>query len=286
MYELGFIGAGNMAEAIAKAAISKGVLRPDQMVAADINEQRRQLFSLLGVPTMHNNSELIQRSKAVLLAVKPQTAPAVARDLAIYGSDEQVIISIMAGITTSKLAQDIVTAASDSGDDKQTTSRVTKPRIVRVMPNTPLQVGYGMAGICLGDQAREGDEALALRLFSAGGQAVLVHESKLDAITAISGSGPAYVFYLAEAIQRAAEKLDLGDISPQLVRQTILGAAHLLAESGEAPAVLRAKVTSPGGTTEAASKVLDAAKTQQTIVKAIEAAFARSAELGGAAKKK
>lgn len=283
MYELGFIGAGNMAEAIAKAAINKGVLRPDQMVAADINEQRRQVFSFLGVPIMHSNAEVIHQSRTLLIAVKPQIMSTVARDLALYGSDDQVIISIMAGVTTHNLSEAIKNALLESGDPKQT-SRITQPRVVRVMPNTPLQVGYGMAGICLGEHAKDGDEQIALRLFEAGGEAVLVDESKMDAITAISGSGPAYVFYLAEAMQKAADNLDLDEISAKLVRQTILGAAHLLAESGEPAAVLRAKVTSPGGTTEAAAKVLDKAKVQQTIVKAIEAADKRSRELGGAKK--
>jgi pyrroline-5-carboxylate reductase len=143
-------------------------------------------------------------------------------------------------------------------------------------------VGHGMAGISLGKDARPGDEALTLKLFLAGGEAIMVDESQLDAITAVSGSGPAYVFYLAEAMERAARELGLTDNASLLVRQTIFGAAHLLATSGEPPAELRRKVTSPGGTTEAATKHMDGNKTIDVIVNAMKAAEKRSKELGQA----
>lgn len=267
-YELGFLGAGNMAEAIAKAAISKGVLAPGAMIASDPVDARRDVFKKLGIATAPDNAAVISQSKQVLMAVKPQIASQAAADLGKVGRDGQVVISIMAGITTTKLAGMIGTLVGKP------------PRIVRVMPNTPLQIGLGMAGVSLGATAQPGDEALTLKLFTAGGQAIVVPESKLDAITAVSGSGPAYLFYLAEAMERAAKEVGLGDHARQLVVQTLLGSAHLLAESGEPPADLRRKVTSPGGTTEAAIKHMEGNKSIDVIVNAIKAAEKRSKELG------
>lgn len=268
VYELGFLGAGNMAEAIAKAAIDKRVLPAASMIASDPSDARREVFARLGVHVVPTNAEAIRSSKQVLLAVKPQVMPRAAADLATHAAAEQVLISIMAGVTTAKLADAIAAAGGRAA------------RIVRVMPNTPLMVGHGMAGISLGKGAHPGDEALTLKLFSAGGDAIMVDEAQLDAITAVSGSGPAYVFYLAEAMERAAKELGLADKAPRLVRQTILGAAHLLAASGEPPAELRRKVTSPGGTTEAATKHMDGNKTIDVIVNAMKAAEKRSKELG------
>jgi len=268
-YELGFLGAGNMAEAIAQAAISREVLKPEQIIAADPNDQRRAVFSQLGIATNPRNIEVIGRSKQVLIAVKPQVMGQAAVDLARYGTDGQVILSIMAGISTQKLTQ----AITAQGAGKP-------PRVVRIMPNTPLQVGCGMTAVALGEQASPGDEALAMRLFGAAGKVILLDESKMDAITALSGSGPAYVFYLAQAMQRAAAELGLADHGDTLVRQTILGAAQLLAASEESPEQLRHKVTSPGGTTEAAIHYLDKHNAANIVVDAIQAAKQRSIELG------
>ncbi|MCE9590572.1 MAG: pyrroline-5-carboxylate reductase [Planctomycetes bacterium] len=270
-YELGFLGAGNMAEAIAKAAIGKGVLKAGQMIAADPVETRRKVFADLGVRIAADNGEVIRGSKQVLLAVKPQTFPQLAQELARDLTADHVLVTIMAGITTAKITSAVAAAGGKTGS----------PRIIRVMPNTPLMVGVGMAGVALGPGAKPGDESLALRLFSAGGEAIVVPEEKLDAITAVSGSGPAYVFYLAEAMEKAARELGLEREASLLVRQTILGAAHLLKEAAnEAPAELRRKVTSPGGTTEAAIKHMDGNKSIDVIVNAVKAAEKRSKELG------
>ena len=263
-YELGFIGAGNMAEAIARAALDKGVLSAGQMIASDPAEPRRGVFAALGIAATDDNAQVIAQSKQVLLAVKPQMMAAAAADLAAHLREDQVVLSIMAGITTAKLS-----------------AAVGRPvRCVRIMPNTPLQVGYGMAGVAMGQAARPGDDELAMRLFSAAGEAVRVEEAKLDAVTAVSGSGPAYVFYLAEAMEKAARELGLGDDAPRFVRQTILGAAQLLAQSEHPPAELRRLVTSPGGTTAAAIRHMDGNSTTAVIVNAVKAAHKRSIELG------
>lgn len=274
MYELGFLGAGNMAEAIARSAITRKLLRPEQMIAADISEARRQVFGLMGVSVAYNNADVIRQARQVLVAVKPQTFPQVAKELAEHAGEGQVILTIMAGVSTQRLAEAVTAAQGKS------------LRIVRIMPNTPLQIGFGMAGICLGKGGKPGDASLAMQLFGSGNdKAIMVDESKMDAITAVSGSGPAYLFYLAEAMQRAAEDLGLGEHAETLVKQTLLGAAHLLSESGEPAVSLRRRVTSPGGTTEAAIQVLDRAGAQELVVQALAAAARRSVELGEPSRK-
>lgn len=264
-YTLGMIGAGHMAEAIARGAIDAGVLSADQLIASDVSAERRDVFQRMGIAVAQSNADVIKQSGQVLLTVKPQTLPDIAGELGGHVRDDQVVISIMAGIGSAKLS-----------------SAIGRPaRIVRVMPNTPLMVGLGAAGIALGGDAKPGDEALALKLFGSGDHhAVMVDEKLIDAVTAVSGSGPAYVFYLAEAMLEAAEHLGLGDDAEKLVTQTILGAATLLRESGESAGELRRKVTSPGGTTEAAIKHMDGNKTIEVIVNAIKSAERRSRELG------
>lgn len=271
-YELGFLGAGNMAEAIVKAVTSTGLLKAGQLIASDPSDARRAVFAGLGVTCVADNESVIKQSKQVLVAVKPQVMLQAAADLGKFGAVDQIIISIMAGVSSAKLAS-AVAAGRAGGNANQV-------RVIRVMPNTPLQVGFGMAGIALGTGAKPGDEALTLKLFTAGGKAVVVPESAIDAITAVSGSGPAYVFYLAEAMEAAAAQLGLGEHGRLLVAQTILGSAQLLAASTDTPAELRRKVTSPGGTTEAAIKHMDGNKSIDVIVNAIKAAERRSKELG------
>jgi len=263
-YTLGFLGAGNMAEAIARAAIEKGVVPAEAMIASDPSEARRGIFSALGIAVTADNSDVISQSTEVLIAVKPQVMAQAAADIAKHGRADQILISIMAGITSQKLS-----------------AAIGRPsRVIRVMPNTPLMAGAGMAGVSLGSAAQAGDEKLAMSIFAAGGEAIMVDEKAIDAITAISGSGPAYVFYLAEAMQTAAAQLGLAEHADVLVRQTVLGAALLLKHSPDTPAELRRKVTSPGGTTEAAIKHMDGNKSQDVFVNAMKAAHQRSIELG------
>ena len=267
-YTLGFLGAGNMAEAIAKAAIDSGVLAPSQMIASDPSEARRATFAAMGIAVTIDNKDVIGQSSQVMLAVKPQMMKLVAADLASCGSGEQIVQSIMAGITIEKMNSAITAAGGKA------------MRIVRIMPNTPMMIGAGMAGIATGPTNRAGDDDLAVKLFSAGGKAIRVAESFIDAITAVSGSGPAYVFYLAQAMEQAASDLGLGEHARLLVGQTLLGAAKLLMQSTDSPAELRRKVTSPGGTTVAAIKHMDANQVMLTITDAVKAAERRSKELG------
>lgn len=263
-FELGFIGAGNMAEAIARAAIGAGIVRAEAMIAADPSDARRAVFAAMGIVIAADNAEVIRQSKQIMLAIKPQTLPTVGEELAGIDVERQIVLSIMAGIRCAKIE-----------------GAAGKPvRVVRIMPNTPLTAGLGMAGVALGSHARAGDDALAMSLFGAAGRAIRVAESDLDAITAVSGSGPAYVFYLAEAMRKAAEELGLTEHAAVLVEQTILGSAQLLKQSDDTPEELRRKVTSPGGTTEAAIRTMNEMGVAEAIVKAIKAAQQRSVELG------
>lgn len=263
-YRLGIIGCGNMAQAIAGGAIQRGVLNAKEIIASDPSDTNRSVFADWGCTTTDSNTGVVKQANQLLLAVKPQIFPQVAPQL-VDAPEDQVLISIMAGLSSEKIASLIGEAC----------------RVVRVMPNTPAMVGEGMAGIALGSGAKLGDDDLAKQLFAAVGKVVELEEPMIDAINAISGSGPAYLFYLAEAMEKAAHDLGLGEHTRQIVAQTLMGSGKLLAESGEDPAELRRKVTSPGGTTLAASNHMDAKQVQHAIVDAIQAAFARAKELGG-----
>lgn len=263
-FRLGLIGAGNMAEAIARGALDRGVLPPGSLCAADPSPERLALFESFGVTPLADNAAVIAASDAVMLAVKPQVLPSLAADFVGLDRDRQTVISIMAGLGAAKIEAVLGGPA----------------RVVRVMPNTPLMVGAGMSGVALGPHAQPGDDDLAMELFGACGEAVRVSESDLDAVTAVSGSGPAYLFYLAQAMEQAAAELGLSGPGRRLVTQTLLGSAQLLAQSGEAPAELRRKVTSPGGTTAAAVATLDELKVSDAVVAALTAARDRSIELG------
>ncbi len=264
-YKLGILGAGNMAEAIVRSALTHGLMMADQVVAADPSPQRREIFASLGVAVTDSNEEVITGAKQIMLAVKPQMISEIGPQLEALQADKQIILSIMAGITSTKIEEAV------GG---------TPLRIVRIMPNTPLMVGTGMTGIALGEHARQTDGDFSLRLFGAAGEAIMVAESDIDAITAVSGSGPAYLFYLAEAMEQAAENLGLTQHAQLLARQTLLGAAKLLCESEDSAAQLRRKVSSPGGTTEAAINHMEEQSVRSSIVDAMAAAHARSLELG------
>jgi pyrroline-5-carboxylate reductase len=264
-YELGLVGGGNMAEAIVRAVVDGKIVAPGKIIVSDPQPARRDLMAKMGVHVTESNREVITGAAQVMLAVKPQTVAQLGPELTLIDVEQQVVLSIMAGVSTKKIA-----------------AAVGRPtRIVRIMPNTPLMIGRGMSGIAVGLDARPGDEALSLRIFRAAGEAVIVREEELDAVTAVSGSGPAYVFYLAEAMAEAAKSLGLGDEAGRLLtQQTILGAAELLVKSADSPQELRRKVTSPGGTTQAAIEHMEQGGVKQRIVDALGKAAARSRELG------
>ncbi|MFP3938109.1 MAG: pyrroline-5-carboxylate reductase [Phycisphaerae bacterium] len=264
--QLGVIGAGNMAEAMVRGAISAGVLQSGEIMAADPDESRRRLFrDELGAEASADNA-VVAASRRVLLAVKPQQIAGVLESISPHVADDATVISIAAGVGTS---------AIDVGLGG-------KGRIVRVMPNTAMLAGAGMSAVAPGPRAAEEDLSWTRRLLESAGQAVTVTEDMMDAVTAVSGSGPAYFFYLIEAMVAAgvAEGLE-PDTAALLARQTCAGAAKLLEETGESPQTLRDRVTSPGGTTQKAIETLDAAGVKGSLISAVRAAAARSRELGG-----
>jgi pyrroline-5-carboxylate reductase len=265
-YRLGFIGAGNMAEAIARGALAAHFCDPQQIAASDVSQNRRELFLReLGAVAVESNATAAN-TQTLILSVKPQQMAAALAGLGGALDPGTLIISIAAGITC------------------RFVERALGPshpwRIVRAMPNTPMLVGEGMVGIAPGPHATPDDLLEARRLFETSAEVIEVSESKLDAITAISGSGPAYFFYLVEHMIRAGVELGLSpDDARLLAIRTASGSAKMLALSSDGPVELRRKVTSPGGTTQAAIEVLDQRAVPQAIVDALSAAARRASEL-------
>ena len=267
---LGFIGAGNMAEAIARGVLKAGVLPPIQILAADPSVQRREVFTRdLGIKAVPDSVEVATHCRIVVLAVKPQMIQTALEQIRPVITDATLIISIAAGITVGYIEQTLATAGQS-----------LHPRVIRVMPNTPMLVGAGMSALARGTHATVEDQTEAERLFAAGGKTVRVPENQMNAITALSGSGPAYLFYLVEAMAAAGEKMGLTAAdSAILARQTVIGSAELLAESKDSPTELRRKVTSPGGTTQAAITALESGGFFDLMAQALAAAEKRGGEL-------
>ena len=263
-----FIGAGNMAEALVNGIVRKGLLPAADVRVADVKPERPALLAhKYGVTAAADNRAAVAGASLCVLATKPQDLPGALAGLAGALPAGCLVLSIAAGLPTARLEALLPPGA----------------RVVRVMPNTPCLVCAGVSGLCGGKHATAEDLARAERIMGAVGAVHRLPEDLMDAVTAVSGSGPAYVFYLAEAMLAAAEKLGLpGDAARDLVGRTIAGAAQLMMESGESPAELRRRVTSKGGTTEAAIAHLEAGGTKDRLVAAIEAAQRRAGELSHA----
>lgn len=261
-----FVGAGHMAEAIAGGMVNAEFCAPEKIVLTDIRADRlADLASSLGVSTSTDNS-VVHDAEIVVLAVKPQVMDEVLDEIAPILCRETLVISIAAGITTAGIE-----AALGEG-----------VRVVRVMPNTPALIGQGASGLAGGAQADEADMDVAEAILGCVGVTARVEEKDLDAVTALSGSGPAYVFYLLEAMLEAAGEMGLEpDAARTLAMQTVEGAARLMKDTGEEAAVLRANVTSKGGTTFAAMSSLDESGVKKAVMNALQAAKTRSVELSG-----
>lgn len=267
-YEIGVIGAGNAAEGIVHGILRHTLIFDDRIIASDPNQARRTLFSdRFKIAVTADNRQLVENSSILILAVKPQQFLEVCRGFADLVNSEHLIVSIMAGVSTSAIE------AQFEG---------VKPRVIRAMPNLPIHVGAGMAGVCKGAYAHEVDLLRAQRIFEAGGRAIVIErEEQMDAVTAVSGSGPAYFYYFVEAITAAGIEAGLSPPHADiLAKQACLGAARMMLESGESPETLRFKVTSRGGTTQAALDSLEQADVGRHIREAVLAAHARSGELG------
>jgi pyrroline-5-carboxylate reductase len=259
---LGIIGGGNMGGAIVRGAIGAGVLAPQEILVVEVDERKRGMFADLNCRTVPDAAAALE-CEQIILAIKPQTFPEVAAVIAPLPSS-MVVITIMAGRGSTSVC------AALGGN----------ARVVRAMPNLPCQIGEGMTAIALGEGASPGDETLAQSLFESIGRCITVDESLMHAVTAVSGSGPAYVLLLAESMEQAAVKLGLTTHEARaIVSQTILGAATLLDRSPQTADELRQSVTSPGGTTAAAMEVMFERELPEIITEALTAARDRGREL-------
>jgi len=264
---IAFIGAGNMAEALIRGVLSAKTATPEQITATDVRADRlEQLHRAYGIHTSTDNAKAAAKADIIVLAVKPQQMTAVLKGSGFTVQGSQLVISIAAGVPTGRIEREL------GGE----------PRVVRTMPNTPALVGAGAAVLCKGRFATEDDLVTAETILKAVGIVVRVEEKDLDAVTALSGSGPAYIFYMAEAMIAAGVEAGLpADVARRLAVQTVFGAGALLAASGEPTEQLRNKVTSPGGTTEAALKVMRECGFAKIVAEAMQAAARRSRELSG-----
>lgn len=264
---IGFLGAGSMAEALMRGLIQGGVVRPEQMIVTNRSNRERleTLHRRYGVRTASTKAELVTQADILVVLCKPKDVSDLLSEIRPYTFRGQLMLSVAAGVSTAYLATGVAAGV----------------RIVRAMPNTSCQVGESATAICLGEGA--GDEArkICRAILGAVGRVVEVPESQLDAVTGLSGSGPAYIYLMIEAMVEAGLGVGLaGDVARELAVQTLLGAARTLVETGEDPAELRQKVTSPGGTTMAGLQVLNEAGFREALVRAVARAAQRSQELG------
>jgi pyrroline-5-carboxylate reductase len=261
-----FLGAGNMAEALISGILSAKLLPAKNILASDIDaEKLKKLKKEKSIQIAASNQEAVEKSDIIFLAVKPQNLPELFDEIADALNLKKLVISIAAGVRIEKLEK-----------------MALKPlRVVRVMPNLPAVVQAAISALYRGKKASAQDMQLALMLLGAVGKVLTVKkESDLDVVTALSGSGPGYLFYFAEALEKAGVQQGLPlDVVAQLVKETLFGASKLLSQSNEPAEQLRYKVTSKGGTTEAAIKHLEEKNFIPTIEKAIAAAVKRSQEL-------
>ncbi len=263
---LALLGAGNMGEALVRGLLKAGVVEAAQLTVTDKRAERLEHFQkTYGVTAIESNVEAVKTADIIILAVKPQILDRVAREIADHLQDSALIISIAAGVPIAAIASHIGSSA----------------RIVRTMPNTCAIVDECATAAAAGPKATEQDVQRVHTIFDAIGMTVEVEEDLLDAVTGLSGSGPAYVFLIIEALADAGVKVGLPRYQAQaLAAQTILGSAKMLIETGEHPGVLKDRVTSPGGTAIAGLHTLEEGGLRTTLINAVVAATERSAELG------
>lgn len=260
-----FLGAGNMAEALISGLVRSGLAGKGQITATDIRQKRLDYIKKkFRIEVSSDNKKAVRRGEIIILAVKPQQIEGLLGEIGDLVNRGQLVISIAAGILTGYIEKFF----------KQ------KVPVIRVMPNTPALVSEGASVITPGKYANKKHLEVVKKIFSALGYVTQLPEKLMNAVTALSGSGPAYVFYLAEILNEAGKKMNLPEkFAQELVNQTILGAAKMLKVTGEFPQTLREKVTSPGGTTESAIKYLQAKRFKQIFIQAVLQARKRAKEL-------
>jgi len=263
---IGFLGAGKMATALARGFIRAGLATAKQVMASDPSEAARASFAKeAGAKTTTSNLAVVQFADVLVLAVKPDQVSGVLADIRDHFTAKHLLISIAAGVPLAKLEAGLGAVA----------------RLIRVMPNTPALVGASATAFALGKAARPSDGALAQRLFSAVGIAFQVKEALLDAVTGLSGSGPAYGYLFIEGLSDGGVAAGLPrDVATKLAAQTVLGSAKMVLETGMHPGALKDMVTSPGGTTIEGLHELEKGKLRGTLISAVRAAAEKSKKLG------
>ena len=265
-HTIGFLGAGKMATALAKGFLNGGLLTADQLIASDVYEGARTHFTQdTGARATAANLEVVTASDVLFLAVKPDQVAGVLVEIRPGFQPRHLLLSIAAGVTLARLE-----AALPEG-----------ARVIRVMPNTPALVGASASGFAPGKAATPADAQLAQRLFGAVGLAFQLKESLLDAVTGLSGSGPAYAFLMIEALSDGGVAAGLPrDAATRLAAQTLLGAARMVLETGQHPGALKDMVTSPGGTTIEGLHELEKGGVRAALINAVRAAADKSRKLG------
>ena len=265
LVKVGFLGFGNMGGAILYGLLESGTLAPRQAIVCDKDESKNGAACRLGAELADSPGDLARECDVLLLAVKPQDMEATLAELAQNGAARPLIISVAAGVSVDFVRERLGAEA----------------RVIRAMPNTPALVRAGATGLAPGPGCGDDELRIARTIFEAVGIVEIVEEPLMDAVTALSGSGPAYFFYMVECMAAAAEKQGLS--KPQAARlaaQTLYGAGCLLTKSGESARVLRERVTSKGGTTEAALACLREQGLDELADAAVASAVSRSRELG------
>ena len=264
-YKLGIIGAGNMANAIVKGIIKSKIYDKSEIIISDISEdQRKKIEDEFGIKTTADNNELAEKSQVILFAVKPQYFAGSIENINRKNLSNKLVISIMAGLSIEKIAKSLMTAV----------------QVSRIMPNTPALVNEAMSVICFADNVSDENKKLVLEIFDSIGKSKISDESKIDAVTAISGSSPAYVFMMIEAMADAGVLLGLSrDDAYFLAAQTIMGSAKLFLESNMHPAKLKDMVCSPAGTTIEAVRVLEQKGFRSVLIEAMIACDKKSKDM-------
>jgi len=266
--KIGFLGAGKMATALARGFVRVELVFPREIIAADPFDTARKHFAAeTGAKTTAANLAVAQAANVLILATKPDQVPAALAEISDVFTKKHLLISIAAGVTLAKLEKNLPDGA----------------RVIRVMPNTPALVGAGASAFALGKNASVADAELAKKLLSAVGIALQVKENLLDAVTGLSGSGPAYVYQFIEALSDGGVAAGLPrDIATKLAAQTVLGGAKMVLETGQHPGALKDQVTSPGGTTIEGLHELEKGKLRATVMSAVRSATEKSKKLGQA----
>jgi len=264
--KIGFLGAGNMAEAIIRGLLHGQLFPKEHVLASGPREERLSFLSeRYGIGTTTSNLELVRQADVVVLSVKPQLLPKVLREISDDVGPGHLVISVAAGIPISAIESKLRAGV----------------RVVRSMPNTPALVNAGATAIAAGEHATKEDLELAKAIFDAVGITVVLEENQLDAVTGLSGSGPAYIFLILEALADAGVKVGLSRRNAQrLAAQTVMGSAKLLLETDEHPGRLKDMVTSPGGTAIAGLHTLEEGGLRTTLINAVESATNRARDLG------